>query len=105
MFDYSVNLGNLLALITAAAGAFWFFAQLRTDLQVLVTRIGQFDHEMRNFDARLDKLAEALVQMVRQEERQNAFEARLERLERSKRPERSGDVVEIGTAKKKRARR
>lgn len=87
-FDLTVNLGHLLTIVTVAAGGLWFLSSFRTDIQVIVTRIGQFDAQLGNLDERLNRLAESLskvgevlVELARQKERLDGMDRRLEQIE------------------------
>lgn len=84
MFDPSVNLGNLITIVSVAVGGIWFLSNFRTDISVIVQRLTQFDIEMKNLDQRLaklgdsmDKLGDILVKIARQEERLDGMDQRM----------------------------
>lgn len=84
MFDLTVNLGNLITIVSVAVGGIWFLANFRTDIQIIVQRLSQFDSELKNFDQRLakmadglDKLTEVLTRIARQEERLDGIDQRI----------------------------
>jgi hypothetical protein len=83
VFDYSINLGHLMTMLSLMSGGIWFIASFRADIRVVVQRLGQFDAELKEFKAALEKLsdglnkvAEILVKIARQEERLDAVDAR-----------------------------
>ena len=71
-FDPTISVGNILTLFTVGAGVFWFLASLRSDLQVVVTRVGHFETTLQDG---ITKIGDALLQIARQDERLRAVEA------------------------------
>lgn len=73
-FDWSINVGHVLAafgFILGASGIVW---ALRGDMKVLASRL-------TSVEATVIKLADILIQIGRQEERLNSHDRRITKLE------------------------
>ncbi len=77
-FDWSINLGHVIAVVgfmISGAGVVW---ALRADLKVLAQRVTSLETSFL-------KIADVLVHIGRQEERLNAHERRISRVEDDRR--------------------
>lgn len=67
-------IGPLITVIGFVWGAFWVVQKLRVDVQELSKRIGGMELDMK-------EIAKVLISQAAQDERLNAFEKRITRLE------------------------
>lgn len=73
-FDWSINVGHVLAAIGFILGASGVVWALRGDMKVLANRL-------TSVEATVIKLADILIQIGRQEERLNSHDRRITKLE------------------------
>lgn len=74
IFDATVNLGQVLTLVSILGGGLAVVITLRADMRALVQRVTNIEHAV-------ERQTEILVQINRQEVRLDSQEKRLERLE------------------------
>lgn len=74
-FDWTISLGSLITAAAFVFGGIAFIWTMRTDIKILDGRIGRIEDTMNH-------VTETMVQLARQEERQNSLEERMGRTER-----------------------
>ena len=72
--DWTINVGHIITAGGLALGAMGIIWALRSDVQVLATRIGSIEIQIL-------KVADVLVHIGRQDERLKSHERRLDKLE------------------------
>lgn len=75
-FDASVNLGQLLTLISILGSGLVVVVTMRADMRAIVARVA-------NIEKAVERQTDILVQINRQEVRMDSQEKRIERLEAS----------------------
>lgn len=74
-FDPTISLGSLLTAVSVALGAIAFIWTMKSDIKGLDGRVGRIEETIA-------KVTETLVQLARQEARQDGLESRIGRAER-----------------------
>lgn len=82
-FNPSIDVSTIIAVLGMAGAIFYFVVNLRADFGVMVEQLKAIKNDMArlegvalNFDQRLQKIAEVMVIVARQEERLNAGDVR-----------------------------
>lgn len=65
----TVNLGNILTIVSFLVGGLWFINTMRNAIELLTLRLGTLEETNRDQRKEIQKLADVLVTLGRYEER------------------------------------
>ena len=74
MFDWTVNLGNLIQIITVIAGSVWIFQSMKADIRVVRHDITYLKEAQRLLSEAFSQLGTILTQVAVQDTRLNMVE-------------------------------
>lgn len=70
LFDWTISLGNILTAISFIVAVAVVISRMRTDIRLILQRLGAVERD-------LDRIANVIVEIARQEERLGAIDHRL----------------------------
>jgi hypothetical protein len=77
MFDFTVNLGNLLTIISFLVGGVAFVYTIKFEVRSIQSRLADVEVDLR-------KLTDVLVNIARQDERMNYMSKEIQELKKSR---------------------
>lgn len=77
MFDLSINLGNVLTILSFIIGGLFFISNVKSDVRVLDMRLTAVDAQLEDFKIQQAKVNDILIAMATATGRANAMEERI----------------------------
>lgn len=84
-FDPTVNLGHVLSILSFIGMAVAAYYAMKSDIQSVELRMVTVEKTTSDLANSMTRLTDVVVAAARQDERMNAFHARIDRLERERR--------------------